>query len=55
MVAMLILNLQYCGYLNVIVQTQSQKMYSFVPRNKMNGSLGFMLDFHYDSLIFKQL
>ena len=30
-------------------------MYSFVPGVKMNGKLGLMLDFHYDSLIFKEL
>ena len=30
-------------------------MYSFVPHAKMNGRFGFMLDFHYDSLIFKEL
>ena len=25
----------------VVVRTQSQKMYSFVPRAKMNGKVGF--------------
>ena len=36
-------------------QVSEAEMHSFVPRAKMNGKLGFMFDFHYNSLIFKEL